>query len=944
MKKSFVSKNLTCCSVELDWKNVFDDNLNNNNIYYELEQKESNVIFSSSKIYEGQDTNYEAINLLPDTEYIFTLTILRNNKTIGEKKTCIKTHKSPVAILSQDSINIANGTKKNYSNNLNDLKNNIIQFCSKLIFVENDQNVLKGDFSGIEIKIAHEEKNNIYYISFDLKKDYFNEFFMQFIKEYDNELIVPCHFIIQKLPTILIFNLMKRGSIILTGKRMGGVIASSLAFYILYLEKVINKAEELKYGNTFEKQGSEGENNNIGVVTFGSPSFLTNLTAGIKMQNYTNYFYNIKTELDFIPPIVDFINKNNKLNDNILSIFRKNIFDKEDTKRLSDYLNDNNFTKNQFETHINRNVKIPFGFYFKFDKSNNELLSIDENNFDKFYYFNLFDSKNISNLIEYRKLIPNLNFNKDQIKFLESKDLKLEYIKIFRRNITVNNMEKMKGILKFKLDNTFITPDIITGMTLNVNNQKSINIKLEDIYYDNDTDVTAYIEGLNENINTIIISNAFSGKIEFKQIINIKGSGPTREMILDNLEKLFLISYSKLFEIFCASFENNDKKYNDHIYNDLKKENFGENFQDIKILKPFKKQIKTINELLFLSRPDILGKNESKFKSKINQLKIEDGKIFSGDYIIKYYEEAKKIQNQQGIKCILSDNDSIAKSISFPLKKKGEIKKLFMCDRNFLTKNNFLWEYPDDDTYIKKFFVEKIIAESLVKIEKEIKDSNDLNKISPKDLNKQVGEFYQKYIIPNFIFIYLIILTSIEYEEQININMKYILKQLVNNYPVFFFYLNIFIRDKNIWEIFSKKKVEETRMKTIFYKKKIKQIINSNFNLNDKKTIISLLFNKNKIFEFSEYNQDNKVNKSYYETFLDILNNYSNEFPEDIETSIYENLRKENESKENNLLMIKEILNDFISDEESKIGFMALLRQSYLLGKLRQNIVSIYYI
>ena len=40
MDKSFVSKNLTCCSVELDWKNAFDENLNNNNIYYELEQKE----------------------------------------------------------------------------------------------------------------------------------------------------------------------------------------------------------------------------------------------------------------------------------------------------------------------------------------------------------------------------------------------------------------------------------------------------------------------------------------------------------------------------------------------------------------------------------------------------------------------------------------------------------------------------------------------------------------------------------------------------------------------------------------------------------------------------------------------------------------------------------------------------------------------------------------
>ena len=37
MDKSFYSKNVTCCSVELYWKNVFDDNLNNNNIYYELE-------------------------------------------------------------------------------------------------------------------------------------------------------------------------------------------------------------------------------------------------------------------------------------------------------------------------------------------------------------------------------------------------------------------------------------------------------------------------------------------------------------------------------------------------------------------------------------------------------------------------------------------------------------------------------------------------------------------------------------------------------------------------------------------------------------------------------------------------------------------------------------------------------------------------------------------
>ena len=35
------------------------------------------------------------------------------------------------------------------------------------------------------------------------------------------------------------------------------------------------------------------------------------------------------------------------------------------------------------------------------------------------------------------------------------------------------------------------------------------------------------------------------------------------------------------------------------------------------------------------------------------------------------------------------------------------------------------------------------------------------------------------------------------------------------------------------------------------------------------------------------------------------------------------------------------MMNDLIDEEESKKGFLALLRQSYLLGKLRSNIVSI---
>lgn len=77
---------------------------------------------------------------------------------------------------------------------------------------------------------------------------------------------------------------------------------------------------------------------------------------------------------------------------------------------------------------------------------------------------------------------------------------------------------------------------------------------------------------------------------------------------------------------------------------------------------------------------------------------------------------------------------------------------------------------------------------------------------------------------------------------------------------------------------------------------------------------------------------------------MDLLNNYSNEFKEDLEISIYENLREENKPANQNHLMTKEMMNDLINDEESKKGFLALLRQSFLLGKLRSEIVSINHI
>lgn len=44
-----------------------------------------------------------------------------------------------------------------------------------------------------------------------------------------------------------------------------------------------------------------------------------------------------------------------------------------------------------------------------------------------------------------------------------------------------------------------------------------------------------------------------------------------------------------------------------------------------------------------------------------------------------------------------------------------------------------------------------------------------------------------------------------------------------------------------------------------------------------------------------------------------------------------------------NFKSIKEIMNDLIDDEESKKGFLALLKQSFLLGELRTNIVSLFF-
>ena len=161
------------------------------------------------------------------------------------------------------------------------------------------------------------------------------------------------------------------------------------------------------------------------------------------------------------------------------------------------------------------------------------------------------------------------------------------------------------------------------------------------------------------------------------------------------------------------------------------------------------------------------------------------------------------------------------------------------------------------------------------------------------------------------------------------------------------------LEEKDFEKSFTKEKIEEINMKNLFYKNKIKKIIKSNIDnkeLNCNKFSLfnffvpfaDLLLGKtNKMKDFSIYSEKCKKGKEYYDNFLQIFNNYSNDFNEDIEISVFDNLKKENTKRVNNFETIKEMMNDLIDDGESKKGFLALLRQTYLIGELRSNIVRI---
>ena len=699
MKENFYFKeeNLSCCSVELHWTDKNKEQNSNNSYKYEL-YKQNEII------YKGKNTSFGVNDLKPNETYSFTIKIMKTEKAIYDKKIYITTLNRPNAILSENSIKIANDDNILYKNKLLEPQNQIIGNSSKLIFNQIDKNLIKGNFDGIEIKITHEEVTNIYYISFDITDDYFDSFFDKFIEESNNNIMIPCHFIIQKLPTILIFNLLEKGSVILTGKRMGGVIASSLAFYILYIGKTLKK----KYGNIFE----EKERNCIGVVTFGSPSFLNNLADAIYMMGFTSYFYNIKNEFDYFPGIVDFLNKvpnSEKLK--LINIFKKINLEPQDNEII---INNIIYIKNN----LNESTKIPFGFYYKIDSFDFSLDSIYEIEFDKYYYFQSFNPNDLlTDFKIYENLKSQIKFSKESLQYLENKNYSIDYIKIIRRYIMP---DVNKGIIKFKLikfDNNIISPDVINQIKLcSYGKLGEYDIKYEDIYYDNDSEITAYIDELDHNIDEAIITNNFGGVIRAKHIINIQGSGSTRKMIRENIEKLFLFPFFKLFEIFYYSYGASD---NNEEYNKLKQEMFGDNFDQIKILDSFQNQIEALNDLLFFSRPDILARSENEFiQMYVKNDLTDDQKKHLNNKLESYYKKALELQKALNVNCLNSEVNSIANKIGFPQNNNNnDVKKLFMCYNKYFEYLNVASQ-KFDDSYIKKFFIEELIKESLQIIEK----------------------------------------------------------------------------------------------------------------------------------------------------------------------------------------------------------------------------------
>ena len=928
---NFKYENLTCCSVDLSWNINSSSNMKSN---YKLYQKEKEKSFRFN-IYEGQNTKFNVHNLKANTTYTFEL-IAKNEKQNCKKTVEITTKNSPPCIISKNSLNIANGGPSTNSDEIKDFVKDMIYNCGKFIYEQNDECFIKANFDGIIIKVAHNKykDKDIYYISFDIDKEFIGIFIYNYFENCKKNVNLPYYFIFKKLPTYFIFDLIEKGAVILTGKRFGGNIASSFALSIL------------KYGQNFGNAFIEQEKKHIGVITFGSSSFIYDGYFALQSLEFIDYFYNIKEEYDFIPQIIDFMDKYD--NKQILKqIVLEDNVNNENINILNEYIK-TTFNENNIKYHIDNFKKIPFGNFLNIQKKNEDLslIKIDESRFYHFFYKKIeqcsykFPTKNFI----YQNIRSNNSFSKKDLEYFLNENTLEENVKVIRREgeeiekkkysgvneffnkigdfnfLKTDVIKKVKGIVKIKL-NDKITSDCIEKITMNNN---KINKMKDCIFYENKDEVKVFVDDLNENIVDINITNCFGGKINVKKIINIHGSSKTRKMLKDNIEKLFLMPFFKLIEIIYIS-KFSDKEQNKR-YIDLKKLNFGENFENIKILKPFENQIKIIDKLLYLTRPDLLAEKESLFFKEYLEKKDDD--ILLDKKICEYYEVAKIAADEIKCKINVVEKNSLASSIfknnNTGIKKNN--KKLFMTKNIKFESDDFL-SANLNDKYIKKFLLSETIVEILKEIEKILKkQKNYLNDEKFEIyLIDNIGKIYNYFIEANIEFIRLIILITLEGGD----------------------YIKFKEFKMTIWEFLlmnMKCECDEPKIKKIIYSRPLEEEIEIEiFNLIKKKNTEKIMTTGIDIDkDFSKYSENSIYGIEYYESFLKLLTNNYSDKPEDIEVLIYNNLKKENNERKYILKGIKDNINEFLNDEESKKGFIALLHQSFYIGNLRNDIVRIY--
>ena len=142
MDINFYSENVGCCSLELHWNYSpkKEEKKKIDNISYELYQKEggnhyiTNLIYFKN-IYTGKDTSNEVINLKPNQLYTFKLKMIKEEENL-EKVIEVKTLFGPPAILSEDSVEKANGGIIEEKDKISNFQKQIIKIVVNLFLMK----------------------------------------------------------------------------------------------------------------------------------------------------------------------------------------------------------------------------------------------------------------------------------------------------------------------------------------------------------------------------------------------------------------------------------------------------------------------------------------------------------------------------------------------------------------------------------------------------------------------------------------------------------------------------------------------------------------------------------------------------------------------------------------------------------------------------------------